>query len=98
KHRVFRQMESSRRDAGRHIAQRVYHVIEFAVERISCARVQIDAIVGLDGNRSVAVDFYFPGPIGGFRQLCYGESVIGEASNLAETIQKTAEPPVTVFQ
>jgi len=61
--------------AGRHIAQRVYDIIEFAVKGISCARIKIDAIIGLDGNCSVAIDFYFPYPIGRVRQLCYGETV-----------------------
>jgi len=45
--------------------------LTLAVEGISRARVKIDPILGLDGNRSVAVDFYFPDRIGGVRQLRY---------------------------
>jgi hypothetical protein len=61
--------------ARRHVAQRVCDVIEFAVEGIPCARVKTYPIAVLDGNRSIAINFYFPDPIGGLRHLCYGQAI-----------------------
>jgi hypothetical protein len=52
--------------AGRHIAECFYDVIEFIVEQIFRAGVKIDP-VGFNCNRSVAIDFYFPYPIGRVR-------------------------------
>ena len=54
--------------AGRQVGKRVYNVSKFTVEGILRAGIEIYA-VGLDGNRSVTVDFYFPNPVGGIGKL-----------------------------
>jgi hypothetical protein len=60
--------------AGRHARKGFHDVTELAVEGSFRAGIEIYA-VGLDGNRSVTVDFYFPNPVRGVWKLRYRQAV-----------------------
>jgi hypothetical protein len=59
--------------AGRQVGKRVCNIRKLTVERFLRAGIEIYA-VGLDDNRSVTVDFYFPNPVRGVRKLRYRQT------------------------
>src|SRR5439155_4019154 len=62
--------------AGWQVRKRVCNISKFIVEGFLLAGKEIYP-VGLDGNHSVTVDFYFPNPVRGVWKLRYGQAFHG---------------------